>query len=122
MTDENTLKRPGLIQLPGNPLALSIVPKGESPPKIVAAIDPGAGAEAETQTSSSGSLNLFSLTMSDGRLAVDAASQAQEDAVNSPDLEVTAQEIRNLLYGAEHLRKQMGGGVGEGEADEAGEA
>lgn len=87
--------------------------KDGSAPSVIAAIDPG----SENPTKS---LNIFSLTMDEGRLAVDTTSYVEEDAVESSDLEVTESEVRNLLYGMEHLRKQKGtedDGEGEGDAD-----
>lgn len=44
--------------------------------------------------------------MNEGRLAVDTTSHVAEDKVESDDLDATEEEIRNLLYGIEHLRKQ----------------
>lgn len=58
--------------------------------------------------------------MNESRLAVDTASRVEEDSVETPDLEVTEAEVRNLLYGMENLRKQKGEeGEGEAEAPEA---
>ncbi|KAL6869620.1 tRNA (guanine-N(7)-)-methyltransferase non-catalytic subunit trm82 [Amphichorda felina] len=113
LTDNNALNHPGVIQLPGNPLALSIISEDGSAPKILAAIDPGSETPAKN-------LNIFSLTTSDGRLAVDTTSHVEEDAIETGDLEVTESEVRSLLYGMEHLRKQKGGedeGEGDGEGD-----
>lgn len=51
---------------------------------------------------------------------MDTTSHVEEDAVETGDLEVTESEVRSLLYGMEHLRKQKGGedeGEGDGEGD-----
>lgn len=99
MTDENILNHPGVIQLPGNPQSLAVVQENGVSPKVVVALDPGSETPAMT-------INVFSLTMNENRLSVDTISHVEEDAVDTPDLEMGEKEIHNLLYNIEHLRKQ----------------
>jgi tRNA (guanine-N(7)-)-methyltransferase subunit TRM82 len=91
------------------------MPAEDSLPKILVAQDPGSNSPVN-------SLSLFSLTMNGGRLAVDTTSQVGEDVAESADLEATEQEVRNLLYGMENLRKQKeaeDNGEGGGQAESA---
>lgn len=69
------------------------------PPKVIVALDLGSETPAK-------SINVFTLTMNEERLSVDTISHVEEDGIDTPDLEVSETEVRNLLYGIEHLRKQ----------------
>jgi len=99
LTDENVLNHPGVTQLPGNPQSLAVEVSRDAAPKIVVALDPGSGVSAK-------SVHVFSLTLNEGRLSVDSITHVEEEAVDTPDLEMDAEEVGNLLYNIEHLRKQ----------------
>lgn len=71
----------------------------DAAPKIVVALDPGSEVSAK-------SVHVFSLTLNEGRLSVDSITHVEEEAVDTPDLEMDAEEVGNLLYNIEHLRKQ----------------
>lgn len=78
---------------------------------MMAAIDPG----NETAIKS---ISIFSLIMNEGRLAVDETTHVEEDSVDTIDLEASEKEIRNLLYGVEHLRKRKNDGDGDEGGDQ----
>jgi len=108
LTDDNRLNHPGVIQLPGNPLDLEILPVEGGPPKIVTAMDPGAANPAN-------SINIFTLNMNEERLSVDDIVTVEENTVKTSDIEATEDVVRGLLYNVEYLRKKGGGGGEDGE-------
>lgn len=63
----------------------------------MAAIDP-----EETPTKS---LHVFTLTMSDGRLAVDTDTSVEDEAQEADEVDIPESEIRSLLNTVENLRK-----------------
>lgn len=94
---------------------LCIAQADNATPKIIAAIDPGEDGAAT-------SLNAYSLILENERLAVDTTSSFTGETTETDDLEASADEIKNLLYGIENLRKQPGeceedGGDGPADAD-----
>lgn len=103
LTEENKLNHPSAIQLPGHPLHLAISPQSaspSSPPRLIIAIDPQNGVEAAR------SLNIFTLTMNEGRLSSDQISSVDDESLSVAEPELDQQEIRALLYTTEQLRKQ----------------
>lgn len=117
LKEDNTLKNPGAIQLPGKPLHLAISPADEqhdSPLRLIVAIDPG-------ETTPTKSLHVFTLTMSDRRLAVDTETSVQDEALETDEPEVTEEDVRGLLSTTEKLRKQPSAESAEdgGAGDEA---
>ena len=81
------------------------------------ALDPGSEVPAK-------SVQVFSLTLNEGRLSVDSIAHVEEEAVDTPDLEMNPEEVGNLLYNIEHLRKQKeieGEGLDEGGEEELSE-
>lgn len=60
------------------------------------------------------SLHVFTLTMNDGRLAVDAESSVHDESLEAGEMEASESEIRSLLYTVENLRKQLGTGLEAG--------
>lgn len=102
LTEDNQLNHPSAIQLPGNPLHLSISPSSSpsSLPRIIVAIDPSA------EPAASKSLNMFTLTMNEGRLSTDQCSSVDDEALSATETEISPEEVRTLLYSIEQLRKQ----------------
>ncbi|KAH6964180.1 hypothetical protein DER45DRAFT_555760 [Fusarium avenaceum] len=100
LTNDNTLHRPAIIQLPGKPLDLSIKPaEGNEPVKIVTAIDPSDPTKAK-------SLATYSLTMTDEKLATSTMALVNDDEIEAVELDVEDKVVRGLLYNTENLRKQ----------------
>lgn len=100
LTDENVLNHPGVIQLPGKPVHLAIAPaSADSPPRLIVALH--LGEPTPTQ-----SLHAFTLTMNDGRLAVDTDSHIKDEPLEVDEMDVSEEEIRRLLFTVENLRKQ----------------
>ncbi|PNY28430.1 tRNA (guanine-N(7)-)-methyltransferase non-catalytic subunit TRM82 [Tolypocladium capitatum] len=79
-----------------------------------------------TQTPLAKGLHVFTLTMNDGRLAVDTERSVHDEGLEAAEMEASELEIRSLLYTVENLRKQTGGGEEAGvysaEADAEAEA
>lgn len=100
LTEDNTLHRPAIIQLPGNPLGLAIKPAtGEESPKIVTALDPSGPTQAKR-------LAIYSLTMTDEKLATSTTALVSDSDIESAELDVDEKVVRGLLYNTESLRKQ----------------
>ncbi|KAG9505617.1 hypothetical protein J7337_002589 [Fusarium musae] len=100
LTKNHALNHPAIIQLPGKPLSLSIKPaKGNETPKIVAALDPSDSTQAR-------SLAVYSLTMTDEKLATSTIASVDGDDIESTELDVDEKTVRSLLYNTESLRKQ----------------
>ncbi|KAM0299678.1 hypothetical protein HYE67_007459 [Fusarium culmorum] len=100
LTEDNTLHRPAIIQLPGNPLSLAIKPAtSEESPKIVTALDPSDPTQAK-------SLAIYSLTMTDEKLATSTTALVSDSDIESAELDVDEKVVRGLLYNTESLRKQ----------------
>ncbi|KAL7927692.1 hypothetical protein ACQKWADRAFT_277536 [Trichoderma austrokoningii] len=98
----NELHCPGIIQLPGKPLSLTISPSNDdnaaAAPTIIAAIDPDLETKAQ-------SLHAFRLTVNHGRLAVDVETSFKDKAVEANESDISEEEVRSLLYTVESLRK-----------------
>lgn len=104
ITAENELKNPGIIQLPCNPLHITIAPTSNgAPPKLVVAMDPGQNAEVK-------SLHAYTLTRSENRLSSDVEIPIHGQSSDGPEMQVSESEVRNMFYAIENLRKQGGGG------------
>ncbi|KAF4499953.1 tRNA (guanine-N(7)-)-methyltransferase subunit trm82 [Fusarium agapanthi] len=100
LTKNHALNHPAIIQLPGKPLSLSIKPaNGNEAPKIVAALDPSGPTPAR-------SLAVYSLTMTDEKLATSTIASVDDDDIESTELDVDEKIVRSLLYNTEPLRKQ----------------
>lgn len=106
---DNILDHPGVIQLPGAPLHVSVSASENTSPKLIVAMDPG---ESPTK-----SLHVMALTASNGRLSVDTDSCFQDERLEADEAKVSGSDIRRLLYTVESLRKQTIGGEDEGAAD-----
>lgn len=104
LTADDTLSHPSVMELPANPLHLSVSgpDPGTAPPKLIVAMDPG-------QTGAR-SLYATALAISDGRLAADADSSFQDEALEACEVDASESEVRRLLYTIKNLRKQTGGG------------
>ncbi|KAG6040858.1 hypothetical protein E4U41_006830 [Claviceps citrina] len=108
LTDEKQLKNPSIIQLPCNPLHITIAsPSKDSPPKLIVAMDPG----QDTQTKS---LHEYTLTLSEGRLSSDVELPLHGQTADDAEMQVSEKDIRSMFYVVENLRKQQGGEDGEG--------
>ncbi|KAJ4323455.1 tRNA (guanine-N(7)-)-methyltransferase non-catalytic subunit trm82 [Fusarium piperis] len=100
LTQDNTLNHPAVIQVPGNPLHLAVKPAdGDESPKIVAALDPSDPTKAK-------SLAIYSLTMTDEKLATSTTALVSDDEVEAAELDVEEKVVKSLLYNTENLRKQ----------------
>ncbi|KAF4968133.1 hypothetical protein FSARC_4408 [Fusarium sarcochroum] len=100
LTKDNILNHPAIIQLPGKPLDLSIKPaNGDEPPKVIAATDPSDPTKAK-------SLAIYSLTMTDEKLATSTTALVSDDDIEAAELDVEDKVVRTLLYNTENLRKQ----------------
>ncbi|KAF5582185.1 tRNA (guanine-N(7)-)-methyltransferase subunit trm82 [Fusarium pseudoanthophilum] len=100
LTKNHALNHPAIIQLPGKPFSLSIKPaKRNEAPKIVAALDPSDPTQAR-------SLAVYSLTMTDEKLATSTIASVDDDDIESTELDVDEKTVRSLLYNTEPLRKQ----------------
>jgi len=105
---DNNLKNPGIIQLPGNPLHISIGSNSDDTiPKLIVAMDPGQNAEVK-------SLHAYTLSRNEHRLSSDVEIPIHGQSSDSTEIQVSEAEIRNMFYGVENLRKQGGS------ADDAG--
>ncbi|KAM0450326.1 hypothetical protein ACHAPV_003994 [Trichoderma viride] len=100
LLENNELHCPGIIQLPGKPLSLTISPSSDdnAAPTIIAAIDPDVETKAQ-------SLHAFRLTINHGRLAVDVETSFKDKAVEADESDISEEEVRSLLYTVESLRK-----------------
>ncbi|KAM0252301.1 hypothetical protein ACHAQJ_007793 [Trichoderma viride] len=96
--ENNELHCPGIIQLPGKPLSLTISPSNDAAPTVIAAIDPDVETKAQ-------SLHAFRLTINHGRLAVDVETSFKDKAVEANESDISEEEVRSLLYTVESLRK-----------------
>ncbi|KAF5656818.1 tRNA (guanine-N(7)-)-methyltransferase subunit trm82 [Fusarium circinatum] len=100
LTKNHALNHPAIIQLPGKPISLSIKPaNGNEAPKIVAALDPSGPTPAR-------GLAVYSLTMTDEKLATSTIASVDDDDIESTELDVDEKIVRSLLYNTEPLRKQ----------------
>lgn len=100
LTDDNILNHPAIIQLPGKPLSIALQPATSSTtPRIVCAMDTGSSTEAR-------SLAIYSLTMTDEKLATETTSLVSDQSLEEDELDVDEGLVRSLLYGTGNLRKQ----------------
>ncbi|KAM5351647.1 hypothetical protein ACJ41O_004370 [Fusarium nematophilum] len=100
LAEDNSLNHPAIIQLPGKPLDLAIKPaSGDESPKVVTALDPSDPSKAK-------SLAIYSLTMTDEKLATSTSALVNDDAIDAEELEAEEKVVRSLLYNTENLRKQ----------------
>ncbi|KAJ4861024.1 hypothetical protein T069G_06012 [Trichoderma breve] len=106
LNENNELHCPGIIQLPGKPLSLTISPTDDAAPTVIAAIEPDAETKAQ-------SLHAFRLTTTNGRLAVDVESCFKDKEVEAHEPEISEEDVRGLLYTVESLRKVVTGGPDE---------
>ncbi|KAI8720955.1 TRNA (guanine-N(7)-)-methyltransferase non-catalytic subunit TRM82 [Fusarium sp. LHS14.1] len=111
LAQENTLNHPAIIQVPGNPLDLAVKPaSGDESPKIIAALD-------TSDPTKSKSLAIYSLTMTDEKLATSTtALVSDDDDVEAAELDVEEKVVKSLLYNTENLRKQSEQEEEQGEA------
>ncbi|KAJ4170362.1 tRNA (guanine-N(7)-)-methyltransferase non-catalytic subunit trm82 [Fusarium falciforme] len=110
LTQENTLNHPAVIQVPGNPLDLAVKPaSGDESPKIIAALDPSDPTKAK-------SLAIYSLTMTDEKLATSTTALVSDEDVEAAELDVEEKVVKSLLYNTENLRKQSEQEEEQGEA------
>ncbi|KAL7798064.1 hypothetical protein V8C37DRAFT_368553 [Trichoderma ceciliae] len=106
LNEDNELHCPGIIQLPGKPLSLTISPSDDAAPTVIVTIDPDVETKAQ-------SLHAFRLTMAHGRLAVDVETCFKGEAVEANEPDISEEEVRSLLYTVESLRKVVTGGQEE---------
>ncbi|KAM3507081.1 hypothetical protein MY11210_007294 [Beauveria gryllotalpidicola] len=119
LADDNTLTKPGIIQLPGNPLDIA-TSTTSSTASIAVALHIPEGSETAAQ-----SLHLIQLMTDDhGRLAVDTIAPVRDDPQETKEQEqdVTEAEVHTLFYTVEHLRKQQASGPEEREGSQQGDA
>ncbi|KAL6908467.1 hypothetical protein GGI43DRAFT_144623 [Trichoderma evansii] len=114
LLENNELHCPGIIQLPGKPLSLTISPSSDgAAPTVIAAIDPDVETKAQ-------SLHAFRLTISHDRLAVDVETSFKDKEVEVNESDISEEEVRSLLYTVESLRKVVTSAEFEEAAEEAG--
>ncbi|KAM3438935.1 hypothetical protein MY4824_003005 [Beauveria thailandica] len=118
---DNTLTKPSIIQLPGNPLDITTSTTSSTASLAVALhISEGEGSETTAQ-----SLHLIRLMTDDhGRLAVETIAPVRGDSQETKEQEqdVTEAEVHTLFYTVEHLRKQQASGPEEREGSQQGDA
>lgn len=68
-------------------------------PKIITAMDPNDSTQAR-------SLAIYSLTMTDEKLATETTVLVDDEDIEEQELDVDVAVVRSLLYGTENLRKQ----------------
>lgn len=114
LSNDGILSHPGVLPLPGNPLDLAVAGPSpqESTPRLAVAMDPRPNA-------SSTSLALFTLKLEAGALALDAQSPLRCDTLEAEEPEATADQVRDLLYTVEKLRKQTVGSDEVGASSDA---
>lgn len=112
LLEDKTLTRPGVIQLPGNPLDIT-TSTTDSAAHLAVALHIPEGSDAAA-TAAARSLHIIRLTMDDGRLAVDTIAPVQDDTQEVEEQDVPEADVRTLFYTVEHLRKQPPGGTEEG--------
>ncbi|KPM44697.1 hypothetical protein AK830_g1831 [Neonectria ditissima] len=118
ITEENALNHPSVIQLPGKPLDVAFKPaKDSEPPKVIVAVDAGEQTHVK-------SLAIYSLTMTDEKLAVGTTEFVSDGDLEVEEFDLPETAVRGLLYNTESLRKQPTEQVEEqsGEQQEAQEA
>ncbi|KAF7544189.1 hypothetical protein G7Z17_g10143 [Cylindrodendrum hubeiense] len=100
LTEDNTLNRPSVIQLPGKPLDVAFKPATiGQPPSVIAAVDAGEQAQVK-------SLAIYSLIMTDEKLAVGTTAFVSDGELEAEELDVDGKVVQGLLYNTENLRKQ----------------
>ncbi|ODA82934.1 hypothetical protein RJ55_01443 [Drechmeria coniospora] len=103
LTASNVLDHVNVIQLPATPLHLSVAASdGTTLPRLIVAMDPSQVPQAK-------SLQMFTLEIRDGRLAIDTEPSIHEEGLEADEVEASEQEVRSLLYTVENLRKQTDG-------------
>ncbi|KAM3530702.1 hypothetical protein MY4038_004796 [Beauveria bassiana] len=117
---DNTLTKPSIIQLPGNPLDIT-TSTTSSTASLAVALHVPEGSETAAQ-----SLHLIQLMTDDhGRLAVDTIAPVRDDPpqeIKEQEQDVTEAEVHTLFYTVEHLRKQQASGPEEREGSQQGDA
>ncbi|KAI5465920.1 hypothetical protein BGZ63DRAFT_348688 [Mariannaea sp. PMI_226] len=101
LTEDNVLNHPSVIQLPGNLLDVEVVLGADGElPKLVTAVDVGEQTDAK-------SLVIYSLIMTDEKLAVGEISFVRDAELEAEELDIKEDAVRGLLYNTENLRKQV---------------
>ncbi|KAH6998372.1 hypothetical protein BKA56DRAFT_607916 [Ilyonectria sp. MPI-CAGE-AT-0026] len=114
LTEDNTLNRPAVIQLPGKPLDVAFKPANNGePPSVIVAVDSGEQAQVK-------SLAIYSLIMTDEKLAVGTTAFVKDEELEAEELDVPEKVVQGLLYNTENLRKQPTE-PGEEQGDDHGE-
>ncbi|KAI1768232.1 hypothetical protein GGR53DRAFT_478398 [Hypoxylon sp. FL1150] len=99
---QDTLEHVQTVDLAGNPLDATIVPRSEGSSRLVVAVDPhhSTGSEAETRGDDAQSLLLFERDEAGNWVR----SKGIPDVARG-DLELTREELENMVYPVEKLRK-----------------
>lgn len=108
------MKFPSIIQVPGNPLNLTLTQSGTaSLPTLVVGLDTSEG----TQGAKGESLNVYELVENKGKIAVGVLKPiVKEESVDSDaDIDASVEEIKRTLYGFENLRKARVDSLAEAE-------
>ncbi|KAH7162755.1 hypothetical protein B0J13DRAFT_536899 [Dactylonectria estremocensis] len=114
LTDDNTLNYPSVIQLPGKALDVAFKQaSNDETPSVVVAIDAGEQAQVKC-------LAIYSLIMTDEKLAVGKTSFVNDGQLETEELDVPEKVVQGLLYATENLRKQSTE-PGEEQGDDQGE-
>ncbi|KAH6897140.1 hypothetical protein B0T10DRAFT_176834 [Thelonectria olida] len=114
LAEDNVLNHPSVIQLPGKPLDVEVIPAtNERPPQVVTAVDVG----EQTQVKS---LAIYSLIMTDEKLAVGTTSFVSDGDLETEELDIPEKAVRGLLYTVENLRKQPTAEQDEEQGEEQG--
>ncbi|KAG6004442.1 hypothetical protein E4U21_001064 [Claviceps maximensis] len=109
--DGNRLQNPSIIQLPCNPLHITVAAAAspssqDATPRLIVAMDPGQNTEVR-------SLHEYTLTCTEGRLSSDVQIPLHDPTEEGGEAEacmrVSEKEMRNMFYGVESLRKHRGG-------------
>ncbi|OAA43058.1 Quinoprotein amine dehydrogenase [Cordyceps fumosorosea ARSEF 2679] len=118
LLEDNTLTRPGVIQLPGKPLDIAESPASDDTVSLSVALHVPEGSSAEAARS----LHIIRLMVDDGRLAVNTIAPVGDESLESSEQDVVEEDVRTLFYTVEHLRKQQASGQEEGETEQQGDS
>ncbi|KAH7170646.1 hypothetical protein EDB81DRAFT_876668 [Dactylonectria macrodidyma] len=114
LTNDDTLNHPSVIQLPGKALDVAFKQaSNDEPPSVIIAIDAGEQAQVKC-------LAIYSLIMTDEKLAVGTTSFVNDEQLEAEELDVPEKVVQGLLYATENLRKQPVE-PGEEQGDDRGE-
>lgn len=118
LQDDNTLTKPGVIQLEGAPLDVTLVSTGQSSCAVAAALHLPKPLSSDVAQS----LVVLHLTLSEGRLTVENTHTVNDVDGEATEVDVTEADVRSLFYTVEHLRKQQANAADDGESQDGASA